>query len=370
MDHTDPTIVEFLGLASVDDTQLVKFTIESDEQMARRFIDARAGDVTKALQLMHECGEVKRAHNITHLKTLAPGDILHVDIAVLKHFYPHGDIGHDKCHRPLFFEHSGAVNIDAVLHMVTLEQLKAYHLWNMEVNVNRALVDKLNLIGSQLSSVKIVVISDLSEMTMAHCSSKFIEHFKAIIALDNVCYPETLGSMFIINSPKIAIGAYKLLKGFADKKTQKKVEMFGKGGVAAPRLLEVIDADQLPVSMGGSGLEPYSKKPHTAFVKVGSRGTCVYSISLPRQSTLLIDSYIKSSPMELSVVYGKEPPVEALRVILQPSAGGLPTRCVHTVDSSEYDRMITVHWTNLETRQSRHLVYSLSVSSSTSTGLA
>jgi hypothetical protein len=52
--------------------------------------------------------------------------------------------------------------------------------------------------------VSTCVILDLKGIGMAHCSSVLLDHLKKLIAIDNLCYPELLGKMLILNAPWIA----------------------------------------------------------------------------------------------------------------------------------------------------------------------
>lgn len=48
------------------------------------------------------------------------------------------------------------------------------------------------------------VILDVSGLSMHHCTGVVLEHVKAMVALDNVCYPEILGKMLVVNTPWLA----------------------------------------------------------------------------------------------------------------------------------------------------------------------
>jgi hypothetical protein len=44
----------------------------------------------------------------------------------------------------------------------------------------------------------------LEGLGLVHCSGSTLDHVKAMVALDNTCYPETLGKMLVINAPWLA----------------------------------------------------------------------------------------------------------------------------------------------------------------------
>ena len=63
-------------------------------------------------------------------------------------------------------------------------------------------------------------------------------------------YPETLSKMFIINAPTLFTAVWKMIKGFLDERTASKVEILGSN--YEKRLLEAIDAENLPTYLGGT----------------------------------------------------------------------------------------------------------------------
>ena len=63
-------------------------------------------------------------------------------------------------------------------------------------------------------------------------------------------YPEILGKMFIVNSGFMFRGIWGMVSVWIDKKTQKKINIIS--GSGKKKLLEAIDADKLPVFLGGT----------------------------------------------------------------------------------------------------------------------
>ena len=70
-------------------------------------------------------------------------------------------------------------------------------------------------------------------------------------------YPEMLGNMYILNNGYFFSAAWAIIKNFIDDKTTKKIQMLGLK--YQEKLLEFIDADNLPEFLGGkctcSGIE-------------------------------------------------------------------------------------------------------------------
>jgi len=52
--------------------------------------------------------------------------------------------------------------------------------------------------------ISTVAVLDLKGLNSSHVSSRIMDHIKGMISIDNCCYPETLGKMFVINAPWLA----------------------------------------------------------------------------------------------------------------------------------------------------------------------
>jgi hypothetical protein len=63
-------------------------------------------------------------------------------------------------------------------------------------------------------------------------------------------YPEIMGNLFIVNAPFLFAGVWTIIKSFIDEKTRAKIKIIGSGW--KPVLLENVDAEKLPVFLGGT----------------------------------------------------------------------------------------------------------------------
>jgi hypothetical protein len=200
-DLQQEALTQFLARVETADLDKTKFRVETHENVALRFLRSRQFHVDNALQLVHE-SVVKRAES--HAEQFAkgtPDEAAHCDVTALKKWYPHGDFGFDKFNRPILFEYSGLIDASAIYQMTTLEHCIHYHWWTMEHSLN-ALFDAAAQRGTSIISTCVIV--DLTGLNSHHASSLVLNHLKAMIAVDNVCYPETLGKMLLVNAPWIA----------------------------------------------------------------------------------------------------------------------------------------------------------------------
>ena len=196
-------LMEFISAAQESDLNEAKFTTESLESVSLRFLRARQFSVPNALDLLKKCVERKVAGNARYFAGLSPDECVKCDIEALNKFYPHSQLGYDKCNRPILYEQSGRVSPAAITTMTTFSALIDYHWLTMEKTLDEMFqAAATNGKGPVVFSTCAVL--DLEGLGVVHCTGAALEQVKALIALDNVCYPETLGKMFVINSPWLA----------------------------------------------------------------------------------------------------------------------------------------------------------------------
>lgn len=59
--------------------------------------------------------------------------------------------------------------------------------------------------------------------------------------------------MLIVNAPTYFAATWRIIKGWLDARTAAKIEVISSKSTMEKRLLEFIDADQLPSDYGGKG---------------------------------------------------------------------------------------------------------------------
>jgi len=276
------TLEIFKSAASEEKLNIAKFSVETIDQVACRFLRARQFDIGKAHELLHECWATKKEKKASEYTEAPVDETLKCEMTVLRKFYPHNQAGYDKYNRPLLFDNSGTINMNGISHLTTQEGLVGYHFWTME-----KCLDELFTAGKERAKraaardndgaeppaegsdgagncISTCVVLDLQGCSMATvANSAAMNHMKMLIALDNVVYPEMLGKMFVVNAPSFIVSTFAMVKGWLDVRTQKKIELLGSGPEMTARLLEFIDPDQLPVRYGGTATPDIYLAPDT-----------------------------------------------------------------------------------------------------------
>lgn len=93
---------------------------------------------------------------------------------------------------------------------------------------------------------------DLDKLTTSQLNRRALAIIKDQAAIDSVCFPETMSKMLILNAPTFFSASWRLIKGWLDPRTAGKIEVISSRSAGEKRLLEYIDADQLPSDYGGT----------------------------------------------------------------------------------------------------------------------
>jgi hypothetical protein len=271
---------------------IVKFKIESYENASLRYLRARNFNVTNAIQLMNDCIKRKTDDRYDFYAGLRPEQCTECDIEALNKYYPHGQVGYDIFNRPILFEHSGAVDGHAIHQMTTTEKLIHYHWWSMETSLND-MFEKAPRKAGEPPLISTCVIIDLAGLNMHHCSGIVLEHVKAMVALDNVCYPEILGKMLVVNAPWLAVQMWEMVKSWLDPRTQQKIEIMRPDGAKqSDRLLQFITPEHLPVRYGGTRADFLPIRKHTEYLSVARNSAIRKFMFVPHGHRLTVDTYV------------------------------------------------------------------------------
>lgn len=102
------------------------------------------------------------------------------------------------------------------------------------------------------SRFECLCVLDLAHLTTSQLSRRALAIIKEQSAIDSVCFPETMAKMLLLNAPTFFSATWLLIKGWLDPRTQAKIEVISSRAAGEKRLLELVDADQLPSDYGGT----------------------------------------------------------------------------------------------------------------------
>jgi hypothetical protein len=159
--------------------------------------------------------------------------------------------------------------------------------------------------------ISTLCVLDLENFGLANCTQKMMDQVKLYIKTDNVCYPETLGKMLVINAPWLINKIWAVIKGWLDPRTCQKIEIIG-GKDGIKRLRELVSKDQLPARYGGDAGDIYYHKPHTEYQLLPRGGEYTYEITIEPGMSVVVDTYVSEIAVEYTVESRLHPSADEL----------------------------------------------------------
>jgi len=359
---------EFMAEADKVQLEAARYSVETVEQVSLRYLRARRFDKAKSLALLSECYQKMIELGAAEAAQLSGDENAQCDVEALQNYYPHTIYGFDRLGRPVLFEHTGGMVPNAIMQMTTKRFMVNYHWWTMETVLDEKFKEALKIkmakegitdpSEARLDNFGTCAVLDMKGFGMIHVCQKMMDQCKTLVGIDNICYPEMLGKMLVINAPWLVLQTWNIVKGWLDIRTQEKITILGSGPDMISKLLEVIPPETLPLEYGGTGPNLFSRKDNVDYVTIPRGGSLKKSFTVQPGHGCHIDSYAFDGNIDILVEVSSAGSTKELsRKTITITEKDIRERLLLTYPATSEQQTFHVTWTSPSRFNTRQLAY-------------
>jgi hypothetical protein len=235
-----------------------------------RYLRANNFDTKKTTAHIEKNVAWRKEMKVKELVTQTPEEILGRPMEELTKVFPHWHYGYDKTGRPIVYKQYGKFDAS---HVKTLsggnyDNVVKYHVWEQEACLRMCMKQTVKT-GKLVETVTGVV--DVKDMSLFQITRDFLAMTKLLADVDQGQYPETLGRIYILNTPSAFPMVWRMVKPWLDPIVTSKIFIFGGAKDYIPALIDFIGKENLPTNYGGDlpaldySIHPYHETMTTEY---------------------------------------------------------------------------------------------------------
>ena len=256
MSSADEEALDFIKRLRHDVPELAKHENRASNEYLYRFSKARgfnAEDTRNMISAHLDWVEENKVDDLLKFEFS--------ELPTVKAAFPHGYHGVDKCGRPIYISRLAKTSQDALFRATDWDRfikfwIQSYEelIWTKIPVCTKNGGKNPTLAGlpppSTFAPLQTLTILDMKGIGLSQLSTKVREFISVTSKLASDNYPEILGSMYIVNTPAVFPMVWNAVKSMIDPGTRAKTHVLN-AKQTREKLLEVVDADQLPCFLGG-----------------------------------------------------------------------------------------------------------------------
>jgi hypothetical protein len=226
-----------------DENILTNFNYYDDYYLLK-FLRARKFDLKKTMIMFKNFLEWRQKENVDNIETIFKFN----ERPQVKEYYPNGYHKVDKEGRPIYIELLSEVKLKELFSIVSDQRLVLNYIQDYERIMKYRFTACSKLKGERVDQTFTILC--VKGIGLSHLVGKTKKFLTLATSIGQDYYPENMGVMFLINASVFFAALWNIVKGFIDEKTRKKIFVEDKGYLK--KLLQLIDADNLPKILGGN----------------------------------------------------------------------------------------------------------------------
>lgn len=223
--------------------------VEEEPYSICRFMRGNKFDVDRTLKRLEEMipwWEEAKAHDFYP----DPGKYMGAPMPVFLRFYPMTYYGNAKNGCPVSYLKAGMINPEGLLSLTTTQHSSGYY-WNQFMVTFSKSIKRAQQKDPDFVRCESICVIDLAGLRASSLNTDAMAVLKVSSRVGDY-FPETLHSMLILNAPGWFSLSWKIIKSFIDPRTSKKIEVYSSKSHGQSRLLQLVDASEVPLDFGGT----------------------------------------------------------------------------------------------------------------------